>query len=37
MENFLEKVDNNVATLWIETAGFTVFLSVTFLIATKLF
>jgi hypothetical protein len=37
MENFQAKVDNNVAALWIETAGFTVFLSAAFLVAIKLF
>jgi len=37
MENFYAKVDDAVTALWIETAGLTVFMSVTFLLAIKLF
>lgn len=37
MNNFFAKVDDTVTALWIETAGLTVFMSVTFLLVIKLF
>ncbi len=37
MENFFAKVDDTVTTLWIETAGLTVFMSLVFLLTIKLF
>ncbi len=37
MENLFAKIDDSVTALWVETAGLTVFMSVTFLLAIKLF
>jgi len=37
MDNFFAKVDDSVTALWIETAGLTVFMSVTFFMVAKFF